>query len=264
MSQDGVAGARAAAQDYRDVVAGLADDDWSRPSQCAGWSVKDLVAHTGSNFKVLVEPPPAAEPVPGMTAERAQDLLVDERRDWSPEQVREEFDTFLEPALGVLEAVQDPSMAERPLTLHDLGTYPMAALADAFAFDLHCHLRVDLLRPMGSVDRELPPADETVLRPAIGWMLTGLPQMCRGTLGVVDRPVGLRLDGPGGGEYTVVPGEPLVEVVPGIAPDAAAVVRSSAQDFVVWGTGRRPWRGLVTVSGDESRGARFLDAVDIV
>jgi uncharacterized protein (TIGR03083 family) len=264
VSQEGVAGARAAAEDYRDVVVTLSGDEWSRPSQCPGWSVKDLVAHTSSNFKVLVEPPPAAEPVPGMTAERAQDALVDQRREWSPEQVREEFQTWLEPALGVLEALQDPSMADQPITLHDLGTYPMAALADAFAFDLYCHLRVDLLRPMGAVDRDLSPADETVLRPAIGWMLTGLPQMCRGTLGVVDRPVGLRLVGPGGGEHTVLPGQPLVEVAPGLRPDAAAVVTSSVQDFVVWGTGRRPWRESVTVSGDEHRGARFLDAVDIV
>jgi uncharacterized protein (TIGR03083 family) len=264
VSQEGVVGARAAARVYRDVVVSLSGDEWSRPSQCPGWSVKDLVAHTSSNFKVLVEPPPPAEPVPGMTAERAQDLLVDERREWPAGQVREEFETWLEPALGVLEALQDSSMAEQPLMLYDLGTYPMASLADAFAFDLHCHLRVDLLRPMGAVDRDLPPAEEAVLRPAIGWMLTGLPQMCRDALGVVDRPVGLRLEGPGGGEFTIVPGDPHVEVASGLRPDAVAVVSSAVQDFIVWGTGRRPWRGSATITGDEQRGARFLDAVDIV
>jgi hypothetical protein len=79
MSAAGLAASRVLAGEYGEVARSLGPEEWSADCQCPGWSVKDLVAHTGSNFRVLVEPPPAAEPVPGLTAERAQDALVDER-----------------------------------------------------------------------------------------------------------------------------------------------------------------------------------------
>lgn len=264
MSQQGLDASRSLAQQYADVVAALRPEHWAAPSRCAGWRVQDLVAHTGSNFRVLVEPPePPAEPVPGLTAERAQDMLVDERRDWSPAQVRQEFDDYRGPALDVLGAMQAEPLATTPLTIHELGAYPMAALADAFAFDLYCHLRVDLLAPSGPVDLAVPAATDAQVAPAIGWMLTGLPQMCPAVNGQLERPVGLRLTGTGAGEWTLHRGDDGMQVEPGTA-GAAAVVTSSAHDFVLWGTGRTDWRQCVTVSGDEALAARVLDAVDVV
>ena len=178
MSAAGLAASRVLAAEYGEVARSLRPEEWSADSTCPGWSVQDLVAHTGSNFHVLVEPPPAAEPVPGLTAERAQDLLVDERRSWTAEEVLAEFERYRQPALDVLAAMQEEPLAGQSLTLNDLGTYPMATLADAFAFDLYCHLRVDLLAPTGPVRRRVPEADADRLGPGIGWMLTGLPQMC--------------------------------------------------------------------------------------
>ena len=263
MSLQGVAASRALSQEYVDVVASLGEDDWERPSRCAGWRVQDLVAHTSSNFRVLVEPPPASEPVPGMTAERAQEQLVEARRGWTSQQVREELEAYRGPAMDVLAAVQEEPVASADLTLHELGTYPTAALADAFAFDLYCHLRVDLLAPEGPVDHALPAATDELLRPGIGWMLTGLPQMCPALHDVLERPFGFRLTGPGGGEWTVQRGDGRAAVVDGIA-GAPAVATSTAHDFVLWGTGRADWRRYVELSGDSDHGARVLDAVDIV
>lgn len=264
MSQQGLEASRLLAQQYADVVAALGPQEWARPSRCAGWRVQDLVAHTGSNFKALVEPPePPAEPVPGLTAERAMDMLVDERRGWTPEQVRREFEDYRGPALDVLGAMQSEPLATQSLTIHELGTYPMADLADAFAFDLYCHLRVDLLAPTGPVAAQVPPATDDVAAPAIGWMLTGLPQMCPAVNAQVVRPVGLVLTGAGGGEWTLRQGADLLEVHPG-ATGAAAVVTSSAHDFVLWGTGRAAWRDCVTLEGDEALAAQVLDAVDVV
>lgn len=264
MSQQGLEASRLLAQQYADVVAALRPEDWAAPSRCAGWRVQDLVAHTSSNFKALVEPPePPDEPVPGLTAERAMDMLVDERRAWTPEQVREEFEGYRAPALDVLAAMQADALAAQPLTIHELGTYPMADLADAFAFDLYCHLRVDLLAPTGPVKAAVPPADDAVAAPGIGWMLTGLPQMCRGVNAQTAQPVGLVLTGAGGGEWTLRQGADLLEVVAG-NDGAAAIVTSSAHDFVLWGTGRARWREHVTVEGDEALAAQVLDAVDVV
>src|SRR4051812_7572692 len=101
-----VAGVNAAAElaaRYAEIVAGLAPDEWSRPSRCAGWSVQDLVAHTGSNFAVLAEPPDPSAPAPAVqTAEQLMDLLVDQRRGWSSEQVAAEFQRSVEPAVAAL------------------------------------------------------------------------------------------------------------------------------------------------------------------
>jgi uncharacterized protein (TIGR03083 family) len=251
------------AGEYSEVAQSLRPEEWSADSLCPGWSVKDLVAHTSSNFHVLVEPPKAAEPVPGLNAERAQDLLVDERRPWTPEQVLAEFEEYRQSALDVLAAMQEEPLADQSLALHELGTYPMPALADAFAFDLYCHLRVDLLAPTGPVRRRLPAADAERLAPGIGWMLTGLPQMCPSVAVVLDRPIGLRLTGPGGGDYTMAPAPDRPVVTEGIT-DVAAVAISPAHEFVLWGTKRADWRSSTTIEGDRHYAAAVLDAINIV
>ena len=263
MTAEGLQAARILADRYAEVVTGLEAEDWARPSRCAGWSVQDLVAHTGSNFRVLAEPPdPAAPPPPVDTAEQLQELLVQQRRGWSSAEVRDEFLSYVAPAMAALTAVQAEPVAQAPLTLTDLGTYPMHALADAFAFDLWCHLTVDLLAPGGPVARPAPAATDELLAPGIGWMLTGLPQMCPSVSTVLDRPLGLRLTGPGGGEWTLLPGEPL-SVEPGLH-DPAATATSPATAFVLWGTTRTAWRDDVRLEGDEGYAARVLDEVDIV
>ena len=263
MTAEGLQAARVLADRYAEVVSDLGPDDWARPSRCPGWSVQDLVAHTGSNFRVLAEPPdPDAPPPPVETAEQLQELLVAQRRGWSSDEVRAEFLDHVAPAMAALAAVQAEPVANAPLALTDLGIYPMHTLADAFAFDLWCHFTVDLLAPGGPVAQPAPAPTDDLLAPAIGWMLTGLPQMCRSVSAVLDRPLGLRLTGPGGGEWTLLPGEPLT-VEPGLR-DPAATATSPATAFVLWGTTRSPWRDDVRLDGDEGYAARVLDEVDIV
>ena len=79
--------------------------------------------------------------------------------------------------LATLTALQDEPLASTVIPLADLGSYPMHLLADAYTFDHYCHLRVDLLSPRGPIERELAPADDTLIAPAVGWMLAGIPQM---------------------------------------------------------------------------------------
>lgn len=228
--------------------------------------MQDLVAHMSSNWKAVVEPPPADSPPPPVTeAERLMDLLVEPRRSWTPDQVLEEYETYAPPALEVLAAMQEEPIASAPMTVVDLGTYQNHQLADAFAFDHYCHLRIDLLAPTGAVERDVPPADDLRLVPAVGWMLAGLPQMCSRDLAFVDRSLVLRLTGPGGAVWTIRPpgGDGLLSVVDGAADDAATMT-SSGHDFVIWGTKRSDWRDVVAIDGDEERAGRFLDALNIV
>jgi uncharacterized protein (TIGR03083 family) len=264
MTAIGLRAAEQLAESYAEVVASLTPDEWARPSRCAGWSVQDLVAHTGSNFRILAEPPDPTAPAPQVeTAEQLQDLLVVQRRGWSSAEVAAEFQANVGPALGALAAMQDEPLASSPITLTDLGTYPMHSLADAFAFDLWCHLTVDLLAPTGPVERPRPQATDDVLGPAVGWMLAGLPQMCPSVSTVLDRPLGVRLTGAGGGEWTLLPGEPLLTVAKGLQ-DPVATATSTAADFVLWGTTRTPWRETVEVDGDGEYAGRVLDRMNIV
>lgn len=264
MSAAGLSASRELAARYAAVIRGLTSSEWEAPSRCAGWSVKDLVAHTGSNFKVMVDPPTsdASAPAPS-TAEELQNLLVDARRDWTHTQVADEFLLNMDGAMGVLEAMQGDDLASTPMTLTDLGTYRTHQLSDAFAFDMWCHMYVDLLGTEGPVDRATPDPEDNLVRTAVDWMWTGLPQMCTPVSGVLDRPLGVRLTGPGGGEWTLQPGSDLLTVDTGVgAPDTLIV--SAATDFVLWGTTRSPWRKHVSIDGDETYAARVLDTVDII
>ncbi|WP_420450592.1 maleylpyruvate isomerase N-terminal domain-containing protein [Ilumatobacter sp.] len=249
--------------EVKQVITSLTPEEWAMRSGCDGWTVKDLVAHMSSNYKEVVEPSdPPAEPV-DLPAERMMDLLVAPRTDWTNEQVRDEYLEYCDGALAAMGALQEEPAASTVIALADLGSYPMNQLADAYAFDHYCHLRIDLLAPDGPIRRELPPTDDDQLGPAVGWMLTGLPQMQPGLVDQLSGRLRLELTGPGGGAWDLVRGgdDIVVEAPDG---DADATVTSSAHDFVLWGTVRTPWRESCTVTGDEAMAATFLDALNIV
>jgi hypothetical protein len=179
--------------------------------------------------------------------------------------VLDELRTYAPRLVETLGALQEPPVGTSPLTVADLGTYQMRQLADAYAFDLYCHLRVDVLAPRGPIERDVPPADEARTRPAIGWMFAGLPQMQGDAFHFVDRPIALRLDGPGGGDWVITPaGDRRVAISPAGAAEAAVTIRSGTHDFVVWATKRADWRDHVELDGDSEVGARFLDTLNIV
>ena len=251
---------------FRDVLTGLSEDDWSQPSACEGWRVQDLLAHVTSNQKEFVDPTPQPdEPPPAMTAEQAMEALVAPRKDWTVDELLAEYDRYADAWFGVLDAMQEEPTASTMGPLADLGTYPLHMVANAFAFDHYCHLRIDLLAPTGPIDADVPEATDAEIRPGIEWMLAGIPQMQPGVLPpAITRPLGLRLTGPGGGEWTIRPGDTDIEVVDGLADDVAATVESSAHDFVRWGTQRCDWRDCCTVEGDEGFAAVVLDTLNIV
>ena len=264
MSKEAVVALRLAVDEVKSVVSSLTDEEWSRPSGCAGWSVRDLVAHMSSNYKETVDPsPPPAEPVQ-LPAERMMDLLVEPRKDWTNQQILAEYLDYCDKAVDVLASFQDEPLASTVIPLADLGSYPMHLLADAYAFDHYCHLRIDLLAPRGPIERAVPAADATRIGPAVRWMITGMPQMQQNLGASLSAPIVLVLTGPGGGEWTIAPSGSDIVVTAGASAAAVATVSSSGHDFVDWGTQRSNWRGHCSVTGDESVVARFLDALNII
>ena len=265
MSREALESMKRSVAEVEQVITSLSAEEWTLPSGCDGWTVKDLVAHMSSNYKEVVEPsPPPDEPL-DLPAERMMDLLVEPRTDWTHEQVRDEYLRYCDGAVAAMGALQEEPLASTVIPLADLGSYPMHQLADAYAFDHYCHLRIDLLAPHGPIERDVPAADDALVGPAVGWMLTGIPQMQPGLERELGGRLRLQLTGPGGGEWDLAPVDDRIVVEPVVDPvDADATVSSTAHDFVLWGTVRTPWRELCTVSGDESIAATFLDALNIV
>lgn len=264
MSVEGLKALEIAVNEVKSVITTLTDAEWAKPSGCAGWTVRDLVAHMSSNYKETVDPtPPPAEPIL-LPAERMMDLLVDMREGWTNQQILDEYLAYCDQAVAVLASFQEEPLASTVIPLADLGSYPMNQLADAYAFDHYCHLRIDLLAPDGPIERNVPNADAARLGPAIGWMITGMPQM-QADLGLsLSAPITLSLTGPGGGVWTIAPAGNDITVTPGKSADAVADVSSNGHGFIDWGTKRSDWREHCKVTGDAAVAATFLDALNII
>jgi uncharacterized protein (TIGR03083 family) len=265
MSQLAVEGFRAEREAILTVARGLTGDEWNLPSACAGWTVRDVMGHMACTLHGVIDPTFLPDTTAG--TERAMEPAVAERRTWPIEAVIDEYETYSEQAANLFTSVQTAPLAQTMLPMGDLGTHPMSILPSTFLFDGYTHLRNDILGPNGSIDRPQPPRDEQRLRPTVEWMLAGLPWMCADELrDIVDRPLVLTLDGPGGGTWTISPGGPegRVAVTEGPSTDATSTVHSTDHDFVIWGTKRAPWRDLVTIDGDDAYAARVLDAIKII
>jgi uncharacterized protein (TIGR03083 family) len=264
MSKLGVEGLRAERDAILTIAKSLSDDEWNAPSDCDGWAVRDVVAHMGSVLHGVVDQ--SVMPDLSGGTEPAMELPVAERRAWPIEEVLAEFETYSGQIADLGANVQDPPMADTLLPMGDLGTHPMSMTPNIFLFDSYCHLRNDILKPNGPIDRPEPPRDEKRLRPTLEWMLAGLPWMCASQLEFVDRPVNFVLTGVGGGTWRIGPGgdEGRLLVSEGPAADAAATITSDGHDFVSWGTKRRPWQDSVQIDGDAAYAGRVLDGIKII
>jgi uncharacterized protein (TIGR03083 family) len=264
MTELAVAGFRAERDAILQIAKSLREDEWNAPSDCEGWAIRDVLAHMAASLHGVADP--AFMPDLSAGTERAMEGPVATRRDWTIEQVVDEYETYSAQAAEIFASVQGAPVGETPLPMGELGTHPMSILPSTFLFDAYCHLRHDILRPTGSLDRPEPARDEQRLRPTVDWMLAGLPWMCADLTALVQRPLVLRLEGPGGGTWTIAPADETarVQVREGADPAAVATVTSTDHDFVVWGTLRRPWRDLTTITGDTDYAADVLDAINII
>jgi hypothetical protein len=123
-----------------------------------------------------------------------------------------------------------------------------------------------VLAPDGPLPFVLPdPTDEQV-RPAIEFMLAGLPQIQGFELnGTVDAPLVLDLTGPGAMTVTVRPADQpngRLKVVPGANGETR--ISSTAMEFIAWATTRTPWREYCAISGDASAAIPLLDRLNII
>ena len=237
MSQLGLDGLRAERDAMLDVLRGLDDHEWNAPSAEAGSSVRDVVAHVASTHRGVID----REHLPG----NGDPVKV--RRSWSITDLVDEFATYTAKTTEVFGSMQG---SDKRIPMAQFGMHPVSALPDLYLFDMYGHLRADVLRPYGPVDREEPPRDEQRVRPTVEWMLGAWPHMCPPADGAIE----LVLDGAGGGTWTVG----------GNGTALRATVHSAAHDFVLWGTARQPYSGYVQIDGETAYAHEVLARVKII
>ncbi|MFV9431747.1 maleylpyruvate isomerase N-terminal domain-containing protein [Rhodococcus sp. C26F] len=270
MSEPGVVAARALSDVTLEMLPELTADDWAADSACHGWRIHDVIGHMGFFFNFIADPDLVLPDNPSGTSERLNDAAVRERADWPTSRVIDYYREQSAAGLAALEVLQTPGTRDVPVNMLDLGTYRLAQLSDAVAFDHLVHLTSDILAPNGPLPGERLVGGSfdatTVLGPAIDWMIAGLPQMCgRNVRSVLRRPVGLALVGPIERRFVIdvdMDSESVVVTETDDLPDDVAT--SDALDFLRWGTVRSAWRSAVDISGDREHLGAVLDVVDIV
>jgi uncharacterized protein (TIGR03083 family) len=263
MSSEGMTGMRAAIDDASSLLGSLDDAEWNTPSAAAGWTVKDVATHMPDLLNILVTAV-QGDLDTDLGIEALNDARMAAKSSWSPAQVLDDLARQSAVALPMFEGLQVEPYASAEVQLLDLGSYPGNFIPDMFAFDFYTHLRWDILAPRGPLHHDVPAPDEVRLKPAVGWLLAGIPQMQPGIRDSLAKPVTLALTGPGGGTWILDPGDKLITVTTADpAVPAAAVIRSTSHEFTAWATTRLPWRDHTAVTGDQQTVATFLDALNL-
>ena len=257
---------RANHDDLQEFFNSLTEEEWKMSSACEGWRVQDVFAHVTSNLKQFADPDPPVDEQEQLDAEQAMEALVTPRKDWTPEELVEEYYKYFEPALNVFSSLLEEPTASIEQQLSDLGTYQLRWLPYAFCFDHYCHLRHDMTAPGGPIERDLPSPDDLRLAPGIEWMLAGLPQMCSKDLATLKKPILLRLTGPGGGEWILHNSDEseLIQIDDNSEQEISAIITSASHDFVSWATHRSSWEDHCTFEGDMEYISSLIGSINII
>jgi uncharacterized protein (TIGR03083 family) len=218
-----------------EICGSLSAADWGAPSGCEGWSVKDVVAHLGALFWLVVDPGrlPAAD---GLPTEQAQDAYVRARRALDHAAVLEDYVQVSSAALDQLARLAGFNVQ---VPLGDLGSYPASLLPAAYSFDHYTHIRADLFAPRGPLTGPPPPSDELRLGPTLDWIEAALPQ--QNPAAAEECSLELQVTGTGARIISFGSGE------------AMATISSDAASFVRWVTQRGSWEELgVQAVGDQA------------
>lgn len=129
----------------------LSEEQWRLPTDCPGWTVKDLVAHmTGSECTLLGRPapehvPPLSGALPNAIAER-NEVHVDYRRSQPGRMVLQEFREVTADRLRALRSLTEVEFAQRSWMPIGVGTY--RDLMQMRIFDCYVHEQ-DIRRAIG-------------------------------------------------------------------------------------------------------------------
>jgi uncharacterized protein (TIGR03083 family) len=257
-----VAAWKSGAADVEELLRSLDDDDWSRPTDLPGWTVRDVAAHLAALESAL-----AGDPGPDVDvgAEGGTDLSsaytqagVDARADRTPQELVEEFtDAVLRRAAELDAHPPDDPRAKPP---HDVGGvgWDWQTLLRNRVIDLWVHeqdIRRAVDRPGGLDTPGAQPVTQTFLG-ALPFVIGKRAEAEPGSsvLVVVDgHPRGYAMDDDGRCRPTdAVPEHPTVRL------------QMDTETLAVLGAGRRdPLMVDVAIAGDRGLGERILQSMAV-
>jgi uncharacterized protein (TIGR03083 family) len=225
------------------LLEGLTPDEWSRPTPCADWDVRELAAHLAAGqglFEGLPQPnvPPGwSTDRTGIDAQTAE--MVAARHDWPPERVLEELRRATGAQLERFGSLDDAGWTAP--SAGPPGVNTVAALARNRLLDGYIHLldlRVALDRPL-DLDAEPVAFAECVAqaREFCGWGAVKKASLPDGSR------VRIELTGPAGSTNDLVVEGRRGALVDPEAGTAERVEGTSAA-FLFVATARPQWTGM--------------------
>ncbi|WP_106401572.1 maleylpyruvate isomerase family mycothiol-dependent enzyme [Actinocorallia populi] len=238
------------------LAEGFTDAEWELPTDCPGWTVKDMVSHLVSAEELFLGDPLPAHDLPDLPhvqneLGRMVEIGVDVRRPLPGAQVLEQLKAVLERRLAMLREV-DPA-AEAPQPDGKPGDYTRLMMFRAFDCWIH---EQDIRRATGR------PGGLDSLAGAATWkvLLPGLPfvvgrragaepgeSVAFEITGAREYSVGVVVDGNGRGVLGDVPAEPTTRIT------------LDWEDYVKLAAGRcAPGEAKAVVEGDRELAGRIL------
>ena len=251
-----------------DLCSALTEAEWNTPTDCAGWSVQDQIAHlAGSEGRILGIPDPAHTPADishlKSDAGLSNELVVDWRRPWSGQEVLDEFRELTGRRLGDLRAMSDDDFSTETQT--PLGPAPVSELVSIRIMDAWVHEQ-DIRRALDQPgEMEGPAAAHSLgrLMRALPYVVARRAQAPDGSSAVIEvtgpagRLLSVMVEGGRGRESGTVPA------------DATVRITIDAETFGRLGCGR--WdpdealqSGRVQIQGDVALGQVIVRQMNIM
>jgi hypothetical protein len=247
-----------------DYCSTITHEEWSRPSGAGGWAVIDVLGHLTATCAGLFRPS-LIQLIGTSDIERTNETLLTPWRQQSAAQLLDGFARWSAAFIGAARATTVGPVGSIPVRVGNLGTYPTRRLASMLVFDWSTHLTYDIASAVG---RPVSPLDTNSLAATIEWMLAGVEQMNRGTMGWLDEPITLTLTGDVHGTWVITPRRDRSRLDVAFAGAAAPVssdIVARSNEFPGWATRRKNWRDCDVAVRDHSPTAtRFLDTLHII
>jgi uncharacterized protein (TIGR03083 family) len=255
-----------------EMLRGLAPDDWTRPTVCRDWQVRDIAAHILDTQTRTLSLLRDRLPLPsGPLSDYASlvKLLNDLNADWV-KVMRRASPSVLVDLLGVT----GPQQAEYYVSLdpHTPALLPVAWAGDAESpnwfhigrdYTEYWHHQQQIREAVGAPLL----AGREWLRPALEIFVRALPVTYRDTAAAPGQTMNVVIGGEGGGSWRLLRQGHAWELFEGVAQSPAATVHLS--DDTAWriftkGLSREEASRRVMVEGDTALGAVFLGTLAIM
>lgn len=247
-----------------DYCSSITADEWTRPSDAGGWTVKDVLGHLTATCAGLFRPS-LVELIRTSDIEHTNEILLGPWRGQSPQQLLDGFARWSNAFITAARTTVAWPLRNIPIRVGNLGTYPTRRLASMLVFDWSTHLAHDIAPAVG---KPTPPIDPNSLTATIEWILAGIEQMNRDTMGWLDESITLTLTGTVDGTWLITPRPDrsrLDVTAAGNTTHLTTGITARSGELAGWATRRVDWRACdVTIRQNGSIATKFLDTMHII